>query len=1537
MPACGAPPKFFDETLREQLRETNKVASDSPLHEHDSPLSIAHILQLASAQETTPTMATAIVTATDTQARYAKEQVHDKIPARIKHIQFGIYSNPDVVNQAVLEVSDRNVYDISTTQENARVLTANGPMDTRMGISTKTGKCTTCGQGLNECNGHFGHIKLALPAFHVGYLKHIIDVLNCICKDCSKVLLDVSERRKHLHAMRRPGMDNLQRTVHAKKIMGECRKVKNCPYCGALNGTVRKVPGHPLKVIHNRYDSYLRSTAKTKKTPLGRKEFEQSFETARAANNEVDKNVKKAVDDMHPLRTLNLFKKISPEDCELLAMIPEDARPEMLIWEYMPVPPVAIRPSVMQEAGATEDDITNKIGDICHISSIIRAGLQRGFPLQILMEQWDFMQLQIAMYINSETPGLKQQGLQKTMRGFCQRLKGKGGRFRQNLSGKRVDFSGRTVIGPDPNLAIDEVAVPRRVAKTLTYPSKVTQYNIHKMKDWVKNGPDRHPGANNIRKVNGRFLSLSVLARDNTGRKLKEAAERLQIGDIVERHLMDGDIVLFNRQPSLHRLSILSHRAKIRPWRTFRLNECACNPYNADFDGDEMNLHVPQTEEARTEATELMGVKWNLATPKNGTPLIAAIQDFITAAFQLSSKNNFFDRGTFNQICNYMFAGYGAYDPSDGKHHSVELPPPTVLKPQALWTGKQVWGVLMRPFENYGGPNKPVKVNLDARCKQFKAKAGVADDLNEDDAFLVIRNSEVMCGCFDKATVGDGKKDSVFYVIMRDYGVDYAVQAMNRLAKVSARWLTNNGFSLGINDVTPGVRLNQKKQALIDKAYAECDILIKQYNAGTIERMPGCDELTSMENKIGGILSAVRAAAGEVCFEELSRWNAPLLMAKCGSKGSNINVSQMVASVGQQMIGGARVADGFQHRTLPHFPKAARQPVSKGFVSNSFFSGLTPPEFIFHAMSGREGLVDTAVKTAETGYMSRRLMKSLEDLSKQYDNTVSNSSGTVVQFQYGADDLDPVDMEGKAAPVNFVRTFSHAVTLTWDNTVPSLTPNAVRDYTLHRLNMKRNEKHLQRTKLDQVTPLDFNDQSDSALDDKDPERAFLNDVQNFIFKKAEKLEKTLAVLGLPEPPVIKPGSEYDANKYGLADGIAKLSAEALTTFIDMCLEKYIKSKVQPGHAVGAIGAQSIGEPGTQMTLKTFHFAGVAGMSITQGVPRIKEIINASAVISTPVISCTLSNPEEESAARIVKARVEKTFLKDIITYIEDVWHPDGSAQIKMGISEETVRKLSLDLRDDDIKLGINKHKPLKWGKAGAKVTVKNGKIISVFVSDPTADKKSKTTKTIQKEYFERVLQVKTLILDAVIKGFPDCQRAIIKKDTTKNARDKYECQLLVEGYGFKDCLTTSGIEPYKTKSNHVMEVNEVLGIEAARATIASEIGEVMGSMDIDPRHMALLADVMTFKGAVFGITRFGLQKTRDSVLQLASFEKTPDHLFEAAAKGKVDHIDGVSECIIMGQSVKLGTGAMEVYRPLNFQEGDIVEEPTMFDVGWDAL
>ncbi len=1317
------------------------------------------------------------------------------------------------------------------------------------------------------------------------------------------MLLTEDERRSFLRDLRRPNIDNLRKTQICKKINEQCRKTKACHSCGKINGRVKRAGAHPLKIVHDQFSYFENSKALKKQPPPAKLAFEESFKNARKGNDQVQKNEKKAMDDLNPLRVLNLFKKISTSDCELLGMNPAEGRPEMFIWQYVPVSPVCIRPSVPQDGATTEDDITSKISDIAHINTLLAEGLVTGQPVATLMEQWDFLQLQVAMVINSEVPGISPQGYHPGIRGFCQRLKGKQGRFRGNLSGKRVDFSGRTVISPDPNLGIDEVAIPVHVAKNLTFPEKVSRYNIEKLRACIRRGTNEWPGANYVWKKNTDIKQYLKYGKSSLH------ADNLKIGDVVERHLEDRDIVLFNRQPSLHKLSILSHYVKVRPHRTFRLNECVCNPYNADFDGDEMNLHVPQTEEARTEAIELMGVKHNLATPKNGEPIISAIQDFITAAYLLSSKDNFYDRKTFTNICMYMVHG----------DMQIDIPPPAVLKPVMLWTGKQIFNVMMRPNKDC-----EIMVNLDGACRQYRNTPGEARDLNKDDSWLCIRNSEIMCGVMDKSTIGSGKKDSVFYVIMRDFGPDAAVQSMNRLARLSARWLTNQGFSIGIGDVYPGDKLTNLKKLLVERAYAECDALIERFKNGKLEKAAGCDEEMTMENLISGILSKVRQQAGDHCFAELSRWNSPMIMATCGSKGSNINVSQMVAVVGQQIIGGSRVTDGFQDRTLPHFPKNARQPPSKGFVRNSFFTGLSPSEFYFHAISGREGLVDTAVKTAETGYMSRRLMKSLEDLSTKYDDTVRNSSSNIIQFQFGDDKLDPVDMEGKAKPVHFERTFTHAEATTWNNGDRPLLPWEIISTCSEQLSGRRS--NLAR-KSATGQELEYLDRSTSGIDDNESARDFLQTIENFTTRKAHESAALRKRLGIPEG-LQKNQTKHTLSRIRMAEAklyperAAKMSRPTLIAFIEACLTKYDRAKVEPGSAVGAVAAQSIGEPGTQMTLKTFHFAGVAGMSITQGVPRIKEIINASRVISTPVISCDLYSKQDITAARVVKGRIEQTFLRDIIYYIEDVWSGQSSV-VSIKVDFETIGRLQLDITMGDISKAIVKQKKLKLSPLNLRIFKDY-----IRVDVTSSDKPKRGGKVIvseDTEIFLRVQHIKRTLPNIPIRGYPEASRAIIKTDDSgKNA-------LLVEGYGLKNCMTTQGVNGIATKTNSVMEMREVLGIEAARKTIIDEIQLVMGDMDIDPRHMQLLADVMTYKGEVLGITRFGLSKMRDSVLQLASFEKTPDHLFEAAWHMKRDKIEGVSECIIMGQSMSQGTGAFKVVRRLNLGEGVVGKKPSVFE------
>ena len=718
------------------------------------------------------------------------------------------------------------------------------------------------------------------------------------------------------------------------------------------------------------------------------------------------------------------------------------------------------------------------------------------------------------------------------------------------------------------------------------------------------NGPDVHPGATYISSGGSgekRFLKYGNRA---------SVAENMKVGDIVERHLQDDDIVLFNRQPSLHKLSIMSHYVKVRPWRTFRFNECVCTPYNADFDGDEMNLHVPQTEEARAEALVLMGTKNNLVTPRNGEPLIAATQDFITASYLLSRKDVFYDRSQFVQICCYM----------EDANQMIEIPNPAIMKPVQLWTGKQIFGVLLKPNQSSN-----INVNLETRCRTFgkdvKDRHNVAFGVSKtaaghsfhssfcpNDGFLVIHNSEIMSGVVDKAIIGDGNKKSMFYVVMRDFGVEAAAACMNKIAKLSARWLANQGFSIGIDDVQPGERLRKEKEVTVVKGYSDCDQAIQLSKDGGLPNAPGCNQEKTLESKLSGILSKIRDDVGQVCFQELNKYNAPLIMSLCGSKGSKINVSQMVACVGQQIISGERIPDGFGDRSLPHFPKNSKIPAAKGFVGNSFYSGLTPTEFLFHAVSGREGLVDTAVKTAETGYMQRRLMKALEDLTCHYDYSVRNSTGGVVQFRYGDDALDPTNIEGAEQPVEFYRNLLHSQSVNPIKEEPALDTEAFKKIIEAALSQKQ-----------------FKACSDE----------FLASLKTFLDEQIVKF----------------------AAKKGVRDSKNAISKKQLNSFLELCRSKYSRAIIEPGTAVGAIGAQSIGEPGTQMTLKTFHFAGVASMNITLGVPRIKEIINASKKISTPLIK-TYLNPavggynestkmNAEAASRVVKGRIEKSSLSDV--------------------------------------------------------------------------------------------------------------------------------------------------------------------------------------------------------------------------------------------------------------------------------------------------
>ena len=449
------------------------------------------------------------------------------------------------------------------------------------------------------------------------------------------------------------------------------------------------------------------------------------------------------------------------------------------------------------------------------------------------------------------------------------------------------------------------------------------------------------------------------------------------------------------------------------------------------------------------------------------------------------------------------------------------------------------------------------------------------------------------------------------------------------------------------------------------------------------------------------------------------------------------------------------------------------------------------------------------------------------------------------------------------------------------------------------------KKHLSRSPLFD-TRLAHEDNQGAISDNHNGERDFLQSVQSFVEAKAARLNSSW-------------------------DWMPGFSRRKLLDFTKSCLERYEKARVEPGAAVGAIAAQSIGEPGTQMTLKTFHFAGIANLQITQGVPRMKEIINASKDISTPIITCQLYEARNVTAARIVKGRIEQTYVKDIAEWVSNVWST-SRMYLELKLDEDLIRQLELEIDADRVKKCLVGAKKLQLKPEDVMATRNYVRIDArPRAKVKSADEIKKDSKysgaSGEAETFARALHLSRLLPDVPVAGYPNAARATIKSENGQNS-------LLVEGYGLLNCMITDGVDGLRTTTNSIVEAREVLGIEGARQTIINEISSVMGEMDIDPRHMQLLGDVMTYRGEVLGITRFGLSKMRDSVLQLASFEKTTDHLFEAAWHAKRDRIEGVSECIIMGQTISQGTGAFQVVQPFSIPDGFPEKKETIFESAW---
>ena len=1361
---------------------------------------------------------------------------------------------PNIEEVTFNVISSEDIYRRAVTQCRAPFSQKQGinVLHPSLGPGSKFESCQTCGQNIAKCLGHCGVIPLEMPVFHIGFLPYTIRLLQVLCKSCGRLLLRPDQIRSYAHQLGNTRqLEFSQRKALLAQVYSLGRKTRVCPYCRTWNGRVSKAKGDVLRLLHEPYQKVGGAPFVT-----FRQHFERDFSEAARHNPQLSKHLRFVQQDLTPDVVLELFRQLPKQD--RIALDLSKNAPEGLILQDVHVPPNVIRPTPPPTSSGfiRQDDLTMALNDIVGWSEELRKARLEGCTSHHFLDLWDLLQLHVAKYVDDRLPHFPAHVREKSagcLLSLVSRLRGKTGRFRQTLSGKRVNFSGRSVISPDPNLDITQLGIPLSVGKLLTYPQRVFSQNIEVLREKIRRGPHTYPGANFVwlqARGEKRDLRSSPMDREALARNLRE-------GDTVERHLVDGDVLLFNRQPSLHRLSMLAHRAKILPGRTFCFNECVCLPYNADFDGDEMNIHVPQTEEARAEALELMLPSQNTVSPRNGSPIIATMQDFLTASYILTQQTTFFDRTGFSQIITHML-----------EDEPQALRPPAICKPIELWTGKQVIDVLIRPNPwNY--PN--MDLNFEAKARFY---SGSNQQMCPQEGYITIHHNELLSGCMDQYILGSGDqaKHNLFFALRQEMGSIYASRCLQRLCRLTSRWLMHRGFSLGLEDLTPSEDLKRATCQVIQEGYEETHKLLQLYHEKKFSPDPGWTLEETLENKLTKVLSEIRERCGRLCTASLDRSNPALLMAKCGSKGSILNISQMVACVGQQSIQEKRFDYRFRNQTASQFSGQHHEPEARGFVKNSFYSGLTPTEFMFHTIAGREGLEQSAVKTAQCGYLGRRLMKMLEDLVIQYDFTVRNAAGMVVQFRYGEDGLDPVQMETNHGAINFP--------FLWSNLRAQETPTS-----RHAVECSREElQAMMHATLDQAST--FYPPCDVLF--KAKIRYFCEE------KRREGCRE-----GSSEPSLSPHSGEEPEGGVGRKrkrSSGAKNIKQHLHVFLTSCSEKYASKICPPGTPCGIIAAQSLSEPTTQMTLRTFHFAGIAGMTVTQGVPRIEEITDARLKISTPFVKIALEHAQSEKVARGVKGKIECTLVKDVLRKIETVITPH-EVYLRLTLCLDTISKLELHMTAEHIAQGLI-HAPKRHG---LRLSASH---VHVVGHDTLHIKPVQTGR----EFLSSNLQhLRTQLREVRLCGLPTCARAIISDLSTGNEPPRYV--VIAETDDLLPILGLNEVHSASTTCNHIHSIASVLGLEAARRKIIEEIRMVMNiyGLTIDLRHLMLLADAMTYKGLLLGTTNTGLTRDRDSVLKLASFERTQEHLFHAAVHNRMDRYMGMSESVILGIVPKVGT------------------------------
>ena len=819
---------------------------------------------------------------------------YDETIRPIDKIEFCVWGNDEIRNISSLGKDSLGI-ELPDLYDNMEPKYG-GLIDTRLGVSLLNINCATCGYDSTHCVGHFGHIELAEPVYHVGYLPWIKKIMGCVCLKCSKILIKKNEDEL---------LDIAHQKMGKQRLSDVKKSIKSISHCSnPIDGC-----GTPVSKIR----------IETKKS-TGTNQIVAELLIPNTEENPDQKGVrsgatlKKSIKNVYtPEMCYDVLKNISDSDLILMGIDPKKTRPEDFIHKIFPFSPVAIRPSAkvdFLDSQSKEDDITLKLHDIVKANNRVRKTRESGTDSSVKYgpDAVQLLQYHIHTHFDNETAGvLKSEQKSKPTKSVSSRLKGKEGRIRGNLMGKRVNFSGRTVISPDPSLSMDQLRVPIKIAINLTIPEIVTPYNIEYLRGLVKNGTDIYPGANYVIPANDDLQPIF----------LKYAREKvnLQYGDTVERHVIDGDIILFNRQPTLHKLSMMAHRViVVRDWsiNTFSFALCNTKPYNADFDGDEMNGFLPQSPATSIELEEIAIINKQIISPTDSLPIIGLVQDGLIGAYMMTDPSVMIERKeAMNMIAHTTCENFDIFMKKDVKYIS----------------GVDLFSLIIPP-----------KINVSGKVE--------------------IKNGQLIKGRMSKDMLGSGKLGSIIHLTFQEYGPEGTKDFLNNSQKLVNSYMAHTGFTIGIGDTDVDPEIEKQISILIETNKLEVNHLITE-----MENNFDLIDPDVFEDTIFAQLSAVGGNTTKILLEKIPSDNNFIIITTSGAKGTQNNLQQISACLGQQNLENKRIQKKNNNRSLAYFHQNDDSALARGFVETTFTKGVHPAQFIYHNMTSREGLINTAVKS----------------------------------------------------------------------------------------------------------------------------------------------------------------------------------------------------------------------------------------------------------------------------------------------------------------------------------------------------------------------------------------------------------------------------------------------------------------------------------------------------------------------------------------------------------------------------------------------